>query len=418
MVHVIDLDSIPPEHTVYDANFIVQELHRLGRANDLDAKNHWEELLILNGVHESVGAVIASLPAGSDNLKIPSNFANVLVPREVHEIVVDIWEKAMAMSEEVHRLQQQQQKADEEGLSSSASSATITPVPAQHRFATTASHDWAETDSGYYTPSAYSSSPSSTAGSETAPSLAHSRSFSGSTASTLFTRRTYSVSSSAMSGEGEGAGADDDNGTDTPPAPSSPASSASPANSAAKISEPAPSAATTSNSPQQQQQQQQEPFPPQTPSTTSTLFETLLSRLYTDMHLRRGYVDSLKLMELVIAMCTDFSSSSSSSSSSTIPSHNPTARRQTESRPRNPSSNIAPSTIKSLPKLNAATPPWRQQQQTNNNNNKKFVAAADLVEEEARKRKDSLWTNASSTSSPVQARGSRVNWRSVAEEES
>ncbi|KAF2208215.1 hypothetical protein CERZMDRAFT_87938 [Cercospora zeae-maydis SCOH1-5] len=396
MVHVIDLDAIPPEHTIYDANFIVQELHRLGRAKDLDAKNHWEELLILNGVHESVGAVIGSLPAGSDNLKIPSNFANVLVPREVHEIVVDIWEKAMAMSDEAHRVQQQQ-KGHEESFSSSASSASITPVPVQRRFAATVSHDWAESDSGYYSPSTYSSSPSSTTGSLTTPSLSHSRSFSGSTASTLFTGRTYSVSSSNVTEEGEGEGGKDDGeGPDSPLKTSSSPPPVSPGGIVAEISKPARSAIAVSNP---QQKRQPESFLPASKcSTTSTLFDTLLSRLYSDMHLRRGHVDSFKLMELVIAMCTDFSSASSPPPSN--PAHNAPAQPNTEAKP-------DPSTVTSTkppPKLNPAIPPWRQQNKT---------CVADL------KRKDSMWTNALSSYnfSPVHGRGTWVSWRGKAEEE-
>lgn len=375
VVHIIDLDAIPPENTIYDANLIVQELHRRDRARDLDAKNHWEELLILNGVHESVGAVIGSLPAGSNNVKIASNFANVLVPREVYDIVVDIWEKAASMSEEAHRLQQEQQQEKEESYASSTSSDATTPVPMHcTSAATTATHDWAESYCGYYTPSAYSSSPSSTAGSPTTPSLSHSHTLSDSSTSTLFSRRTYSVSSSTLSEEGEIA---DDNDVQTDSLHASPTS---PGTSLAKASEPAHSAAANPNAANQQQQQDAFGYAPPPPAV-STLFDTLLSRLYTDMHLRRGYVDSLKLMELVIAMCTDFTSASSTSSTSCASADHASH----------------PKTMTMAPKLNGAMPLWRQQNET---------CTADVEE---RKRKDSVWTNASSYAYlPVQGRGSVV----------
>ncbi|PIA97508.1 hypothetical protein CB0940_05526 [Cercospora beticola] len=374
MVHIIDLDAIPPENTIYDANLIVQELHRRDRARDLDVKNHWEELLILNGVHESVGAVIGSLPAGSDNTKIPSNFANVLVPREVYDIVVDIWEKAASMSEEAHRLQQEQQQEQEESYASPASSAATTAVPMGYTSAMTATHDWAESHCGYYTPSAYSSSPSSTAGSPTTPSLSHSHTLSDSSTSTLFSRRTYSVSSSTLSEEGEIAEDNDDQ------VDSSHASSASPDNSVAKTPESAHAAAANPNVANGQQQKDVFGRPPPPPAV-STLFDTLLSRLYTDMHLRRGYVDSLKLMELVIAMCTDFTSASSTSSTSCASADHASH----------------PKTTTMAPKLNGAMPPWRQHNE---------VCIADVEE---RKRKDSVWTNASSYAYlPAQGRGSVV----------
>ncbi|PPJ52351.1 hypothetical protein CBER1_09849 [Cercospora berteroae] len=374
VVHIIDLDAIPPENTIYDANLIVQELHRRDRARDLDAKNHFEELLILNGVHESVGAVIGSLPAGSDNTKIASNFANVLLPREVYDIVVDIWEKAASMSEEAHRLQQEQQQEEGECYSSAASSVATTAVPMHYTSATTTTYDWAESHCGYYTPSTYSSSPTSTTGSPTTPSLSHSHTLSDSSTSTLFSRRTYSVSSSTLSEEGEIAD-DNDDQTD-----SSPASSASPGTSVGKLPEPAHSAAAKANATTPQQQQGTFSCPPPPPAV-STLFDTLLSRLYTDMHLRRGYVDSLKLMELVIAMCTDFASASSTSPTSCA-----SAGHASHSK-----------TTTMAPKLNAAMPPWRQQTERC------------MADAEERTRKDSVWTNASSyASSPVQGRGSVV----------
>ncbi|GIZ38039.1 hypothetical protein CKM354_000146600 [Cercospora kikuchii] len=362
VVHIIDLDVIPPENTIYDAKLIVQELHRRDRARDLDAKNHWEELLILNGVHESVGAVIGSLPAGSNNVKIASNFANVLVPREVYDIVVDIWEKAASMSEEAHRLQQEQQQEKEEGYSSPASSAATTVVPMHCASAMTVTHDWAESHCGYYTPSAYSSSPSSTARSPTTPSLSHSHTLSNSSTSTLFSRRTYSVSSSTLSEEGEIA---DDNDHTTHASRAS--ASASPNTSVAKLAELAHSVTANANNAAQQQQQDAFDCPPPPPAV-STLFDTLLSRLYTDMHLRRGYVDSLKLMELVIAMCTDFTSASSTSSSSCASADHASHHK---------------TTTMAL-KLNGAMPPWRQQNETS------------VADAEERKRKDSVWTNASS----------------------
>ena len=85
MIHAIDLDVVG--NPIYDASKVVKELQNRNRALELAPKNHHEELILYNGTDDSTCANIASIPAGSDNVKVAAHFANVLIPKEFYEEV-------------------------------------------------------------------------------------------------------------------------------------------------------------------------------------------------------------------------------------------------------------------------------------------------------------------------------------------
>ncbi|KAI5357612.1 hypothetical protein Slin14017_G121140 [Septoria linicola] len=87
MIHAVDLEIVEKANPIYDARRVIKELHNLNRGLDLATKNHFEELIVYNGVDDSTCAIIASIPAGSDNVKVAAHFANVLIPKEFHEDV-------------------------------------------------------------------------------------------------------------------------------------------------------------------------------------------------------------------------------------------------------------------------------------------------------------------------------------------
>lgn len=85
MIHAIDLDVVG--NPIYDASKVVKELQNRNRALELAPKNHHEELILYNGTDDSTCANMASIPAGSDNVKVAAHFTYVLVPKEFHEEV-------------------------------------------------------------------------------------------------------------------------------------------------------------------------------------------------------------------------------------------------------------------------------------------------------------------------------------------
>lgn len=204
IIYAIDLDVV--QNPIYDAHKIVKELQQQqeqqeypSRGRDLSLKNHLEELLVYNGIDASTCAILASIPAGSENVKVAAHFAHALIPKELYKEISILHYR---QQQQLQLLQLQQQS-------------TFFPYAFQQYPTTTT------------TAKPYNNNPSCNFFSTSLP----------------------------------------------PPLSSSYYHSAVPSGTA---------------------------------GTTCTLFDSLLSRLYVDILLRRGNVETSKLLELVIAMCTDF----------------------------------------------------------------------------------------------------------------
>lgn len=204
IIYAIDLDVV--QNPIYDAHKIVKELQQQQeqeqqeyptRGRDLSLKNHLEELLVYNGIDASTCAILASIPAGSENVKVAAHFAHALIPKELYKEISILHYR---QQQQLQLLQLQQQ---------------------------------------LFFPYAFHQYPATT------------------------TKPPYNNNPSCNFFS-----------TSLPPPPSS--------------------------------SYHHSAVPSGTAGTTCTLFDSLLSRLYVDILLRRGNVETSKLLELVIAMCTDF----------------------------------------------------------------------------------------------------------------